>query len=686
MKGKFLTVFLSLVCVIVCAFGLAACDFGGNSNGDKLDVAGYSYTFSSVDVKCEDENMKALAEMIKEQTKQQMQGNTISFFKDSTCSLTDGADVTYGTYTQNGNKGTITFNGETNNISITENSISLSNIQQGITVIAVFTKGAGGSKPDQPDKPNKPNECEHVYNKFEPIDEYRHFAYCVKCYDKKIEEHRFDGNVCICGYKYGEECNHYFIYEEYDIEIHIAYCYKCQTRIQEEHYFIDGEYCVCGMRKPVEEHRHVWSQTWETSDTHHWHNCTDKTCNEINGYAKHDFTNGDCVCGKAHPHVWSQTWETSDTHHWHNCTVGDCTERNGYATHDFADGNCVCGKEIFIPTEGLKYELNSDKQSYSVKGIGTATANKIVIPSEYEEKPVTHIASSAFRYCSSLTSITIPDSVTSIGGWAFYGCRNLTSITIPDSVTSIGDWAFDACSSLESIYYTGDIASWCGINGLNYLDLSKVYIDNQKLQEMTTITIPNSVTSIGSSAFKDCNGLTSVTIPDSVTSIGDKAFYGCSSLTSVTIPDSVTSIGNSAFSGCSSLTSITIPDSVTSIGNSAFSGCSSLTSITIPDSVTSIGSAAFYNCKGLTNLTIGNGVENIDDYTFFGCSNLTSVTIGNGVTSINTQAFTLCKKLTEINYNGTKEQWYAIEKKSSWDEYSNNFTIHCTDGDIAEEN
>lgn len=458
--------------------------------------------------------MKTLAEMIKEQTKQQMQGNTISFFKDSTCSLTDGADVTYGTYTQNGNKGTITFNGETNNISITENSISLSNIQQGITVIAVFTKGAGGNKPNQPEKPDepqKPDKCEHIYDKYEIANEKEHIAYCVKCYDKKIEEHRFDGNVCICGYKYGEECNHYFIYEEYDIEIHIAYCYKCQTRIQEEHYFIDGEYCVCGMRKPVDEHRHVWSQTWETSDTHHWHNCTDKTCNEKNGYAKHDFANGDCVCGKAKPQ----------------------------------------------PTEGLEYKLNIDKQSYSVIGIGTATANKIIFPSEYEGKPVT---------------------------------------------------------------------------------------------------------SIGNSAFRD------------------------SGLTSITIPDSVTSIGDSAFEGCSSLTSVIIPDSVTSIGSSAFYGCSNLTSITIPDSVTSIGYAAFYNCKGLTNLTIGNGVENIDDYTFFGCSNLTSVTIGNGVTSINTQAFTLCKKLTEINYNGTKEQWYAIEKKSSWDEYSNNFTIHCTDGDIAEEN
>ncbi len=173
MKSKILIVLASVVCALACVFGLAACDFGGNSGGggDNSDVAGYSYTFSAVDVKFEDENMKELAEIVKEQTVKQMQGNTISFFKDGTCTLTDGADVTYGTYTQNGKKGSITFNGTASNMVITENSISLSDTQQGITVTTVFTKGAGGNKPNQPDKPNKPNKpddenksCNHIGN------------------------------------------------------------------------------------------------------------------------------------------------------------------------------------------------------------------------------------------------------------------------------------------------------------------------------------------------------------------------------------------------------------------------------------------------------------------------------------------------------------------------------------------
>jgi hypothetical protein len=160
--------------------------------------------------------------------------------------------------------------------------------------------------------------------------------------------------------------------------------------------------------------------------------------------------------------------------------------------------------------------------------------------------------------------------------------------------------------------------------------------------------IPETVTSIDTSAFRDCTGLTHATIPGSVKSIGNDAFRGCASLTQVTIPDSVKSIGDSAFHGCTRLTQVTIPGSVTSIGNFAFGKCTSLTQVTIPGSVKSIGGFTFFGCTRLTQVTIPGSVTSIDDFAFYGCTGLTHITIPNSVTSISTYAFENCSSLQVI--------------------------------------
>ena len=177
---------------------------------------------------------------------------------------------------------------------------------------------------------------------------------------------------------------------------------------------------------------------------------------------------------------------------------------------------------------------------------------------------ISTISSGAFYYCSSLTSVTLSNSVTSIDSYAFSSCYLLTSITIPNSVTSIGSYMSQDCYSLKNI------------------------------------AIPNGVTSIGSYAFYYCSSLTSVTIPNSVTSIGSYAFQYCRFITSIAMPNSVTSIGSYAFQHCNSLKNITLSNSVTSIGSNAFQSCYLLTSIAIPNSVTSIGSYAFGSCLSLT--------------------------------------------------------------------------------------
>ena len=294
----------------------------------------------------------------------------------------------------------------------------------------------------------------------------------------------------------------------------------------------------------------------------------------------------------------------------------------------------------------------------------------------------------AFEGCSSLMSITFGENsqLTDIDSNAFSGCSNLTSITIPDSVMSIGRYAFKGCSSMNSITipFVGATKNGTANRHFGYIfgAYSDDYNEDDVPESLKTVIITGGATVAGS-AFHGCSNLTNITLPDSVTSIGNYAFQGCSSLTSITIPDSVTSIDRAAFWQCKSLKSIEIPDSVTSIGDYAFYSCDSLTSVEIGDSVTSIGNYAFQWCSSLTNVVIGDSVTSIGDYTFSGCSSLTSITIPGSVTSIGYGAVSSCPRFASINFKGTKEQWNAISKHS-WGFFTENYTVYCTDGNIQQ--
>ncbi len=416
------------------------------------------------------------------------------------------------------------------------------------------------------------------------------------------------------------------------------YCSRCDYTTYKElpatgHTFIKGVCTDCGSK----DHEHEWDEGIVT---------TAPTC-LLPGVKTYTCwctgTKTEAVDALGHDKVQHEAQKATCTaigwEAYKTCSRCDYTTYVEIAAlgHDYQGAICSRCQAIDPDciSEGLAFELSVDGKSYEVLGIGSCKDTEIVIPSIYNELPVTRIGNRAFSRCSSLTRVVIPDSVTEIGGNAFVHCSGLTSVVIPDSVIVIDESAFNNCG-------------------------------------LTMVVIPDSVKSIGRFAFACCSSLTSVVIPDSVTEIGDSAFVECSSLTNVAIPDSVTAIGDDAFAGCSSLTSIEVSENnkkYKSIDGNLYS----------KDGTTLIQYAIG---KTATSFTVPDSVTDIGRYAFCACDGLTSVTIGNGVTGIGDMAFAVCSSLTSITFNGTKGQWEAMEKGSNWKENSAIKTVVCTDGTI----
>ena len=272
---------------------------------------------------------------------------------------------------------------------------------------------------------------------------------------------------------------------------------------------------------------------------------------------------------------------------------------------------------------------------------------------------VTSIGSWALGGCSSLTSVIVPDGITSIEYSAFRNCSSLLAIAIPESVVSFGDDAFENCTALADIYYSGTETKWNAIKIGSYnenLNNAAVHYDYSKDS--------NYIGSCG----KDCTySFSSATGTLTISGTGNMTDYGYESppwygyaddIKTVTIENSITSIGDYAFRNCSSLSSITIPDSVTSIGDYAFVA-TNLESIIIPDSVTHMGTYVFSQCSGLCDIVLSKSLSDIELGTFYFCLNLTEINIPSSVAYINIDAFTNCYSLEKINVESTNKYYIS---------------------------
>ncbi len=478
---------------------------------------------------------------------------------------------------------------------------------------------------------------------------------------------------------------------------------------------------VCGHTEkasiPQLNHIHSFSSMWSFNDNTHWHECA---CGEKASVQEHSFgnwitkTTPTCstkgskesvcsICGNkktasiektAHtviliPAINATCTEKGKTegsycsicgttiseqkeikelgHNYVSIVTPPTATVDGFTIHTCSRCN-YSFKDTFVKATGsigLDYEAFND-ETCQITGLGTCKDAEVIVPQEINGLKVISIKESAFANQLGITSLLLPDTVKYIGARALYGCNNLKHTNLPKSLMIIGDQAFFN-SGIESLVISSDDYDYYG-EGHPFTDL-----------KLKGVVFNGTV--IPAYACENCEELTSVTIQNTVAKIHGHAFSGCLSLKQIEIPNSITGIYRAAFAG-SGLIEFTIPDSVTDLGEGVFSGCSNLQKVIISRSLSTINRTVFSWCDSLKTISLPDGITNIDDSAFWCCSALETIIIPRTVKRIGDRAFEQCTNLSCFSFGGTKEEWASIVLGVYWDSNAGNYEIRCKNGII----